>query len=231
MTNRTHILLCVCLLVVLAGLGVGMRALFPERIDLPFDTTSTILAAEFSETPEEFGAVIGVDRRYAESLKLQQYLDFPFIVCYVALFALLAYAMRAYDVPAARWVAWLAIGAAVAAGVFDILENLTILRGISSTAQLLHIRRYSLPKWGLAFLVMFLESGVFFFWPRLNPWFRLGAVVTGGLWLAAGASGLLFASLASVIDIPWSVAWLSWGIGAALVFLAAIAVRDRLNKV
>lgn len=229
MTNRT-LLLCVCLLVVLAGLATWMRALFPERIDLPFDTGSTIMAAEFAQTPEEFSAVIGSDRRYAGALKTQQYLDFPFIAGYVALFVLLGLTLKTYDVPGARWLAWAAIVAAVVAGICDILENITILQALSSSAVMLQTRRYSIPKWGFAFLAVFIEAGVFFFWPRLGLWWRLGAAAAGFLWLVTGSSGVLFAALASVTDIPWSASWMTWGLTAALLFMGAILVRDRLRK-
>jgi hypothetical protein len=230
MTNRTHILLCVCLLALLAGLGFAMRAQFPDRIDLPFDTGSTILAAEFARTPEEVNAVIGSDRRYAKPLETQQYLDFPFIAGYVALFIILALALKKYDIPGARWVAWISIAGAVAAGGCDIAENIAILKALNTTAAISQARLFSLPKWGLVFLVMIFESAVFFFWPRLGLWWRLAAIITGGLWLVAGASGALFASLASVTDIPWSVNWISWAMGTTLAFLLAITIRDRLGK-
>jgi hypothetical protein len=230
MTNRTHILLCICLLALLAGLGFAMRAQFPDRIDLPFDTGSTILAAEFAQTPEEVNAVIGTDRRYAKPLEIQQYLDFPFIAGYVALFIVLALILKKYDVPGARWMAWISIAGAVAAGGCDIAENFAILKAINTTAAVSQARLFSLPKWGLVFLVMIMESAVFIFWPRLRLWWRLAAIITGGLWLVAGTSGALFASLASLTDIPWSVNWMSWAMGTTLAFLLAIAIRDRFGK-
>jgi hypothetical protein len=226
MNTRARILLCICLLVVLAVLAGVMQAQFPKRIDLPFDTPSTILAAEFIESPEELNAVLGSDRRWAEPLKTQQYVDYPFIACYVALFVLLGLTLTTYDVPAARWLGWLAIAAAVVAGVCDVMENLTILKAMSSTYAPVQVRQYSLPKWGLVFFAMFIESGVFFFWPKLGLWWRAAAIVTGCLWLVAGSSGTLFASLSAASDIPWSVSWMQWAIAATLAFLIAIAVRD-----
>lgn len=181
--------------------------------------------------PDEIIAVLGSDHRHADAIRTQQYLDFPFIVCYVSLFVLIALALRDYDVPAARWLSWLAIVAAILAGLFDIGENISILRTLSvPNAITSNVRWFSLPKWGLVFLVLAVESIVFFFWPRLTLWWRLGAVVVGSLFLFVGGSGLLFSMLASVPDIAWSAQWMTWAMISLLLFLAAVLIRPRLSK-
>ncbi len=222
MNNRTHLWIAVGLLLVLAVLGFVMRTQIPPRIDLPFETQSTILAAEFASTPEEIIAVLGSDRRYSKPIETQVYLDFPFIACYVALFVLIAISLKTYDVPGARWLAYISIVAAVAAGLCDIGENLSILKtaGVPATNTSI-VRWFSIPKWSLVFLVVTIESVVFFFWPRLNLWWRLAACVVGIFLLFVGASGLLFSSLLALSDIAWSAEWMGWGISLMLLFLAA----------
>ena len=228
MANRTHIVIVVGLLIVLAVLGFIMQRLIPPRIDLPFETTSTVFAAEFASLPDEIAAMLGTGRTYADPLKLAQYLDFPFIVCYVALFVVLGLAVRKYDVPAAHGVAWTAVVCAVAAGAFDIAENVTILRTIANPVALTsHVRWFSLPKWGLAFFVMLVESIVFLFWPKLRLWWRLASVLVGLFFLFVGAAGVLFTLLGSAPDIGWTADLMAWAMGLLLVFMAAMLVRLR----
>lgn len=214
--------MAVGLLLALAILGFIIHRQIGPRIDLPFETTSTMLAAEFASTPDEIIAVIGSDRRYSKPLATQQYLDFAFIAGYVALFILIALALRTYDVPGARWLAYIAIVCAVAAGACDIGENLSILKTAGTPAMNTSaVRWFSIPKWSLVFLVMAIESIVFLFWPRLKLWWRMAACVVGGLLLFVGASGLLFAALMSFSDIAWTSEWMSWAMLAMLLFLGA----------
>ena len=228
MANRTHTLIVLGLLIVLAVLGFIMQRLIPPRIDLPFETTSTVLAAEFASLPDEIAAVLGTGRTYADPLKMAQYLDFPFIASYVALFVILGLALRNYDVPAARGVAWTSVICAVAAGIFDVAENVTILRTIANPVALSsHVRWFSMPKWGLAFFVMLVESIVFLFWPKLTLWWRLAAVLLGLFFLFVGGAGMLFTLLGSVADIGWTADLMAWAMGLLLVFMAAMLVRLR----
>lgn len=226
MTDRAHLIIALAMLLGMIVFGWVMNRQIPPRIDLPFETGSTVLAAEFASMPDEILNVLGGDRRYAQPLRIVQYLDFGFIVYYVVLFVLIGAALRQYDVPGARWLSLIAIVAAIAAGVLDIAENITILRTISNPAPTTSpVRWFSVPKWTLAFLTMLLESGAFFFWPRLTLWWRIAAVVVGGLFLFAGASGLLFSLLVSVSDIAWTVEWMSVAVLALTIFMAAMLVR------
>jgi hypothetical protein len=227
MTNRTHLFIVFALLLALSVLAWIMGRQIPLRIDLPFETTSAGLAAEFASMPDEIINVLGADRRYAKPLQLQQYIDFVFIPCYVALFVVIGLALRKYDLPGTHWVTGIAIGCAVAAGLFDIGENVTILRTIANAgATTSPVRWFSVPKWALVFLVMLLESPYFIFWPRLGLWWRLAGVITGGLFLFVGASGLLFSALVSISDIIWVAERLAWAIGASMLFIAALLVRQ-----
>jgi hypothetical protein len=228
MTNRTHIWIVLGLLIALALLGGIMQRMIPPRIDLPFETQSTILAAEFASMPDEIVTVLGATRNYAEPLKRAQYLDFPFIVCYVALFVLLGLALRNYDIPTPRGLSWTVIVCSVLAGIFDIAENVTILRTIANPVAFnSHVRWFSLPKWGLVFFVMMLLSILFLFWPRLVMWWRLAAVSLGLFFMFVGGAGLLFTFLTSVGDIGWAANLMGWAMGSLLVFMAGMGIRLR----
>jgi hypothetical protein len=222
MNDRKHILLAIALLIVLAVLGVIMQRQIPPRLDLPFDTTSSILAVEFVQLPEEVNAVLGGEHRYAPEIRRAQYLDFVFIPCYVALFAITGLALRRYDIPAPNAAAWSAVICAVAAGALDIAENIEILKlAASPNAVGSHVRWFSLPKWGLVFLTMLIDSTVFFFWPKLDMWWRFAAVVVGGLFLFAGGAGLLFTLLVSIKDIASATEYMTFAFVAMLLFLCA----------
>ncbi len=229
--NRNRLIIITVLSLLLGLLAFVMRQQSPARIDLPYDINSGGLAAEFATTPIEINEVMGSDRRYTASISQQQYLDFPFIACYVALFVVLGLALRTYDVPGASVLAWIAIVCAIAGGLCDIAENVTILKTMATPSALSsNVRWFSVPKWALAFLVMFIESAVFFFWPRLKLWWRIAAVIVGGLFLFAGASGLLFSLLVSIPDIAWSAAWMSYALFALLLFAAARLVLPGLAR-
>lgn len=229
MKNRTHILLALGLLMALAVLGAIMRAQIPPRLDLPLDLQSTALASEFVSSPDEIASIVGSDHRYAKPLEQQQYIDFAFILCYVALFVLFALTLSRYDVPGARVLAWTALVCAVAAGAFDFAENFAILKYLHTpSASSTGVRSFSVPKWALAFFVLAIESVVFFFWPTKGLWWRAAAIGVGALALFAGGSGVLFSLLVSVPDIAWSAEWMTWAMAAMLAFLAAILIRSSL---
>ncbi len=216
----------IALLVVLGVLGTLINREIPPRIDLPFELTSTALAAQFASTPMEVNEVISADRSYAQAVKRQQWLDFGFIPAYVAVLVILGLALKSYDVPGARWLAWVAVFCAVAAGLCDVAENITIMKVVSSPTPLSSsVRWFSLPKWTLVFLVLTIESLLFFFWPALKLVGRISAVIVGGLFLFAGSSGLLFSMLVSIPDIAWSANWIPWAFAALFLFLLTLVIR------
>lgn len=231
MSNRKHILLAIALLIVLGALGAIMRSQIPPRIDLPFDLQSTTLAAEFAHLPQDVSAVFGSGHGYGPAIVRQQYWDFAFIPCYVGLFIILALALRSYDVPAPRTLAWTGVACSVVAGALDVAENIAII-AVANNANVITsgVRRFSMPKWGLVFAASIVVSAVFLFWPRLRlPW-RIAAAAVGALFALAGAGGLLFTLLGSIHDIAGSAEWLTWALTAALVFLSAVAVLQRPRK-
>jgi hypothetical protein len=230
--SRQHTLIAIGLLIVLAALAFIMNNQIPPRIDLPYDLQSTTLAIEFASRPDDIAQVLGYDRRYVPDIVHQQYWDFVFIPCYVALFVVLGLGLRAYPGAGARRLSIVAIALAVIAGVFDICENITILRVAHVATPLSsRVRWFSMPKWGLVVAVMLLESALFFFWPKLAGWWRAAAIAVGALFAFAGAAGLLFTLLASFSDIEWSTAWMTGALVALLAFLIAIEIRRRLRGV
>ena len=232
MTNRNHLFIAIALCIALGVLATIMERQIPSRIDLPFDVSSTTLAAEFAHMPDEINAVFGAAHRWAPEIKTITYLDFAFIPCYVALFALFGWTLRNYEVPAPAALSWICIGGAVAAGVFDILENIAILTMANTPSAVeSNVRTYSLPKWGLVFLVLALESVLFFFWPKLKLWWRLAAVAIGFGFLISGALGLLFTFLLAIRDLGDAAQWMSWSLAAAMIFFIAFLVLKKPRQV
>ncbi len=229
MTDRNRIVLGVVLLAALAVLGSIMGRQIPPRIDLPYDLQSTGLAAEFARNPEEVNAVVGSDRRYAPIIAREQYIDFAFIPCYVALFLLLAWELRRTELPGAIWLAIVAALFAMAAGAFDVAENFAILRVMNNPAVIeSSARTFSIPKWAFVFATMIVESPLFLAWPGLRGRWRAASIGVGALFLFAGASGLMFSLLLSFNDIAWSAGWMSWAmVGLLLFLLGRLAVRLR----
>jgi hypothetical protein len=120
----------------------------------PRGIASPVVALEMARNVEEVDAILGdapgPDR---EAMRLKQYLDFAFIACYVALYLAIAAAFSPYG----RGIAIAAAVCGAAAGVFDVVENIGILRIVGvplrETTQSMTdaIRIPSLSKWTLAF--------------------------------------------------------------------------------
>lgn len=119
--------------------------------------SSPILAMELVRNVSEVDAILGdapsPDR---EVMRLKQYADFAFIGCYAALFVLMSRVLA----PQGRSLAMLAAVAGMLAALFDVLENIGILRIVNTdlahTTQLMidAIRYPSLLKWALVALAL-----------------------------------------------------------------------------
>ena len=155
--------LCLAMIALMLGRPSFSNASVPQRgIDDP------VLALQMAMDVSDVDAILSdapsPDR---ETMRLKQYIDFGFIACYTGLYLVLSVLL-------ARSFAWgraPAIAAAVcgvAAGVFDVTENLAILRicatPLSQTSQAMvdAIRHASLVKWALAFAAMALLTSYFF---------------------------------------------------------------------
>jgi hypothetical protein len=85
------------------------------------------------------------------------WIDFAFIAAYTTFFALLGRALMARGW---RGVGAIAIAVAVAAGVFDVVENVTMLSVLGGTGTGIP-RYYSLTKWTLIFGTLAIVANVF----------------------------------------------------------------------
>ena len=162
--------------------------------------TNPVLAMEVVRDVSEVDAVISdspsPDR---EVMRLKQYADFAFIAFYAALFVGVAMLLGR---DGSKAIAWSAGIVGVIAAVFDVAENLGILRildvNLSHTtpAMIDAIRYPSLLKWALASVAMGLLSMLLL--RRKNTGLR----IVGALDLAAALLGL--AGTADNVLLAWS---------------------------
>jgi hypothetical protein len=125
-----------------------------------------------------------------EAMRTKQYEDFGFIAGYLCLFLALS-VLLARSYPGLRAIAIIAALSGAGAAIFDVMENLAILRivdvKIVDTTQYMvdAIHHASLAKWTLAFIALGLLSTYFL---RHRNWF---AKLVGGIDAAAGFIGLV----------------------------------------
>jgi len=176
--------LCLAVLAVLAG-----KPSFTNASQPPRGIRDPMIALEMAREAGEVDAILGEspgpDR---EAMRLKQYIDFAFIVSYVALFG----AMGAALARRSRW-GWLVAVSGVAMGVPDALENLAILRllpvDLSNTTQAMvdAIRQASVVKWSCASAAMVVLAIIYMDarWWRMRMVgvvnFAAGAVICWGL--------------------------------------------------
>jgi hypothetical protein len=116
-----------------------------------------MLAMEMVRSVSEVDAVLGpspgADR---EAMRIKQYVDFGFIAAYAALYILMAMLLAGEG----RFAAIAAGALGVIAAVFDVVENIGILRvidtdlGAITQGMIDGVRYPSLIKWGLASLAL-----------------------------------------------------------------------------
>jgi hypothetical protein len=172
-------LACVVMIIVLNGKPEFSNASRPPR-----GIASPVVALEVARNVDEVDAIVGdapsPDR---EAMRIKQYLDFAFIASYSSLYVALALLLRS------RW-ATLAAVCGVAAGVFDVAENLGILRILdlplrqTTQAMVDAIRYPSLTKWTLAFVATAIFGAIFL---KSRPW---SWKIIGALNMAAAVLGL-----------------------------------------
>lgn len=203
--------LCLAILAVLAG-----KPSFTNASQPPRGIRDPMIALQMACDVEEVDAILGEspgpDR---EAMRLKQYIDFAFIVSYVALFG----AMGAALAKRSRWGLLVALSG-VAMGVPDVLENLAILRllpvGLGSTTQAMidAIRQASVIKWSCASAAMVVLA-LFFLNAR-----RWGARIVGAVNFAAGA--LVCWGLADNSMLVWGGGMMAAGVLASAATLKSV---------
>jgi len=149
--------------------------------------TSPVLAMEVARNVQEVDAILSdapsADR---EAMRIKQYADFGFIAAYAGLFVVTGILL----IPQGRATAISAAALGVLAAIFDVIENLGILRVVSTDlehttqAMIDQVRYPSLIKWALVSLALGLLAMLFL---RLK---RAGPRIVGALYLIAALLGL-----------------------------------------
>lgn len=148
-----------------------------------------------------------------EVMRIKQYADFAFIACYAALFVAMAFYLEPRKIAIAAGV--MGVGAAV----FDVIENLGILRivdvdlGHTTQAMIDAVRDPSLIKWTLASLAL----GLFGMLALRSA--RAGLKVVGACYAIAAVLGLF-----GLLDLR-ILAWTGVPVLAGLLGLAILYLR------
>lgn len=203
--------LCLAILAVLAG-----KPNFTNASQPPRGIRDPMIALEMARDAGEVDAILGEapgpDR---EAMRLKQYIDFAFIVSYVALFGAIGAALARRS----RW-GWLMAVSGVAMGVPDVLENLAILRllpvdlGRTTQAMIDAIRQASVIKWSCASAAMVVLA-LFFLDAR-----RWSVRVVGAVNFAAGA--LICRGLADNSVLVWGGGLMAAGVLASAATLKSV---------
>ena len=203
--------LCLVILSVLAG-----KPSFTNASQPPRGIRDPMIALEMARDVGEVDAILGEspgpDR---EAMRLKQYIDFAFILSYVALFG----AMGAALARRSRW-GWVVAAGGLAMGGPDVLENLAILRllpvDLASTTQAMidAIRQASLIKWSCASMAMVVIA--LFFLDGRRWRLRMVGVVN----FAAGA--LICWGLVSNSMLVWGGAMMAAGVLASAATLKSV---------
>jgi hypothetical protein len=183
--------------------------------------SSPVLAMEVARNIAEVDAILSdspsADR---EAMRIKQYADFGFIAGYAGLYVVMSLLLM----PQGRAIAISAAALGVVAAIFDVIENLGILRVVNTdlahtTQKMIDQVRYpSLIKWALASLALALLAILFL---RMK---RAGPRVVGALYLMAALLGLY--GLYDNAVLQWS------GIPtlASFIGLAALYFRPHRRK-
>jgi hypothetical protein len=144
--------------------------------------SNPVLAMEVARDVSEVDAILSdapsPDR---EAMRIKQYADFGFIAGYASLYVVMSLLLM----PQGRAIAISAAALGVIAGIFDVIENLGILRIVNTdlahtTQAMIDAVRYpSLTKWALASIALGMLAILFL---RVG---RTGPRIVGALYLIA----------------------------------------------
>jgi len=152
--------------------------------------TNPVLALELAANGPEIDTLNRAEGGKAtEFIKKQLTKDFGYIVIYVVFFSCLALLLMELAFDWSKYLSLGAVGCAVLAGVFDVIENLRMIKAVSTpigtaTDSLANSIRYpSLAKWALLFVFCLLVGLILF---RLQGWL----LIPGFAFLIASLLGL-----------------------------------------
>ena len=151
MTRRAHGYLVLGLLGSTVAASLVMRFVFPPNKD--------VLSLELPRSVDELEAAVGSTPAERERNRRNTYADFAFLTSYTALFAAAGSLLARQGRRSTRALGLLAVATGVATGVLDVLEDMTILRGLQPSADphefYSRVRHISIPKWILAVVTNF----------------------------------------------------------------------------
>jgi len=206
----------------------------PVPMKLPNGLTKPGLAMEMADSRDEQMVLdAGVDKTAApaeiaaqqtanrHAMAWMQYWDFPFIVGYVTLFAVIARRARILGFAPLKLIAFAAGFTAIAAGLLDILEDIFILVAVKAKGiGVPSIRPYGWSKWSMVFVTMLLESSVFFAWSSLATTGRILSLLVGGGFFCVSLLGLQSMLLQCDSSLETDAEWLVVVFSVLAIFTA-----------
>lgn len=181
--------LCVTLAALMAG-----APYFSNASQVPRGLPGPVVAVQLARTVQDIDMVLGdapgPDR---EAARYKQYQDFAFIPCYVGLCGAILWSANR-QIPGFKRTAMAGLLLALFAGVFDVIENLRILRLIKITLAdtqlsfVQSIRFTAVSKFSaFALSALIIGAGFLKLRQRRRAYFAIGAgAAVGGLLLLAG---------------------------------------------
>src|SRR5208337_4356212 len=186
----------------LTGFGYLMQQRAASRlpnVHITSGVTKPNLAMELVRSRQDVVEVLlkpGTPESNARRVAMReiQCMDLPFIACYVCLFCITGLQMTAMPGSFKRALGYSVIVLIIAAGLFDVLEDWSIV-WVSrlDAAQLApgFTRTFALCKWSLIFVTLILVSAWLFTWPRRDLLHWLPAVIAAACLLVCGLLGIV----------------------------------------
>ncbi|HEV8427064.1 MAG TPA: hypothetical protein VGQ41_04075 [Pyrinomonadaceae bacterium] len=211
--GQTRVVGVLAVLFILYSLWLGQM----EAPGLPAGYTNPVLALELAGNGSEIDAINRFEGgKAAEFIRRQVLKDFGYIGVYVGFFSCLALLFAELVSGGSKYLNLGAMGCAAMAGVFDVIENIGMLKAVSTPAgtatdSLANSIRYpSLAKWAFLFVFCLLVGLTL---ARLRGWL----LIPGLAFLIAALLGLSGVTLnllspKSYWMFPASVRFLGFGI-------------------
>jgi len=207
---------------------------------LPGGYTNPVLALELVEKGTHIDQINRAEKKVGEKIVTangfiseQLRKDSGFIILYVLLFSLVAFALTQITHAQWKWAAVIGIACAVTAGILDFIENSGMRKALAlnqgeGTDELADLIRYpSLAKWGLTFIFLILIGLIFVLGRQAGSVHSVGIgflLLIGGL---VGLSGVIANLINPQSYVMFPLALLVQAAGfvwMALVFLIRPAI-------
>jgi hypothetical protein len=182
------------ILLISGAVGLVLGYLMQRAVkDLANLSPKPILRMELVRARADVEKILGQNEAHRDGMRRAQYLDFGFIPVYVVLLGATGFAIAGQS--GWRQAAIAALVVIVAAGVFDVFEDLGILKAIGGNPPN-RVRLFALLKWGLFGLTVVLQGAMLAAragsMSHIPSWIYVGCglvALAGGAWCVKAVLG------------------------------------------